>query len=75
MKDPWASRASSYLPVIEGLSDKKWKVIFDISATHLNTAPEDVIDLAGESSEGGIDPRGLVNLSEDSEDEDENDKL
>ncbi|KAJ6574093.1 hypothetical protein B0H19DRAFT_1123666 [Mycena capillaripes] len=64
---PWAARAKAYLPAIEKLTTKKWAKIMAASRPFINSATKMAADDT-EAEESG-DSRGLIVISDDSDDE------
>ncbi|KAJ6587728.1 hypothetical protein B0H10DRAFT_2093683, partial [Mycena sp. CBHHK59/15] len=69
---PWAERAASYLKPIKTLSLQKWSEIFALTVAHLDKSDpmDDIFSTDGDSSEGYIDPRSCVVVSDDEPEED-----
>ncbi|KAF7372523.1 hypothetical protein MVEN_00114200 [Mycena venus] len=72
---PWADRAANYLKPIKSLSLQKWREIFELSGQFVNSR-RNTIDLfeastdACESSDGYVDPRSVVVISDDEPEDD-----
>ncbi|KAJ7712870.1 hypothetical protein DFH07DRAFT_974863 [Mycena maculata] len=65
---PWAARAKAYLPPIKELTPRKWEKIIVMSSPYILSAAQITVnDTEGEESGG--DSRGLINISDDSDDD------
>ncbi|KAJ6507607.1 hypothetical protein DFH09DRAFT_1334473 [Mycena vulgaris] len=73
--EPWAERAANYLPPIKTLTLQKWQEIFNLASafqTSKGKGFSDIFDYSADgtdSSDGYLDPRSRVVVSDD-EDED-----
>ena len=72
---PWADRTASYLPLIKSLTLQKWQEIFNLSGEFVHSKGNSV-DLfeasstdGGESSDGYVDPRSQIIVSDDEPEE------
>ncbi|KAJ7090704.1 hypothetical protein C8R44DRAFT_420008 [Mycena epipterygia] len=64
---PWAARAKAYLPAIKTLTDKKWQKIVAMGTPYIETtAHVGADDMEGDES--AEDSRGLIVVSDDSDD-------
>ncbi|KAJ6526364.1 hypothetical protein B0H19DRAFT_1197253, partial [Mycena capillaripes] len=68
---PWAERAASYLPPIRTLTEQKWQEIYNLARQYTTfrgdavTDPFDNSTDGGESTDGYVDPRSQVVVSDD----------
>ncbi|KAF7358303.1 hypothetical protein MVEN_00879700 [Mycena venus] len=64
---PWAARVKAYLPGIKKLSDQKWAKIMALSIPFIDGTAQ----IAADNTEGdeSEDRRGLIQISDDSDDE------
>ncbi|KAJ6548945.1 hypothetical protein B0H19DRAFT_1379178 [Mycena capillaripes] len=68
---PWAERAASYLPPILTLTEQKWQEIYNLARQYTTFRGDAVTDPfedstdGGESTDGYVDPRSQVVVSDD----------
>ncbi|KAJ6590295.1 hypothetical protein B0H10DRAFT_2092717 [Mycena sp. CBHHK59/15] len=79
---PWADRASKYLTPIKTLTLQKWREIFNLASVFQNPKGNAIPDIfeqsadgtdGGDSSDGYLDPRSRVIVSDDEAEDDGDD--